>query len=237
MHPFLQKLPTCSLAPDQLASLCRQKLTITNSFMPALCRARDMAEMAGKQELAMALQINLADERGVDPTTGQPNGLGAHSSWAKIFYEALDEAVEEHGKTSTLSEPDPRCWELFDVDDSDSLDLIIGMIMATEKCIPLDFTAWLKAFSLGFPSLAAQGKTGPLYYMFDHIEHDETRHLPDLVDGYLGRLPGSKWYILESGVVGDRAAADLIDGIDRSIALRLAFYDHMLVLLERYIHP
>ena len=97
--------------------------------------------------------------------------------------------------------------------------------------------AWLKALSLGFPSLAAQGKTGPLYYMFDHIEHDETRHLPDLVDGYLGRLPGSKWYILESGVVGDRAAADLIDGIDRSIAFRLAFYDHMLVLLERYIHP
>jgi len=220
-HPFLEILAKCAFTPDQLANLCRQKLRIANSFMPTLYLAKEMAEAAGKAKLAMALSVNIADEKGVDLLTGKPSDIGAHESWAKAFYNALDEAAAGHEESRNPYNFPIDQWELFKLDSCDSLDLIVGMIMATEKSIPLDYAAWLKALSAAFPSLAAQGKTGPLLYFWDHIQHDEMRHLPDLVDGYLDQEPGSRGYTIEPDLISSNQARDLMTGIDRAITLRL----------------
>ena len=191
-----------------------------------------MAEVAGKTQLAMALRTNLADEQGVDAISGEPNGLGSHHSWAKNFYEALNQEAAYY-MISEKGLDDSCCrFNLFARDHDASLAFIVGMLMATEKCIPLDYSGWLKALIHAFPSLEAQGEAGPLFYWRDHIKHDEQRHLPDLIDGYLGRDPGSKGYSLMpdeiEAEIQNNASQDLVKGIEMALNLRIESYDLML---------
>ena len=91
-HPFLELLETASITPAQMHNLCRIKRALLprahnlgDGFLSVLAQTKAMAEVAGKTQLAMALRINLADEQGVDPISGEPNGLGSHHSWAENF--------------------------------------------------------------------------------------------------------------------------------------------------------
>ena len=231
-HPFLELLESASIPPAQMASLCHIKQNLGDGFLSLLSQAKTMAEIAGKTQLAMALRINLADEQGVDPISGQPNGLGSHHAWAKNFYEALNKQVVQY--TNSEDNLNNLCcrFNLFARSHDASLSFIVGMLMATEKCIPLDFASWLKALIRTFPSLEARGWADPLFYWRDHIKHDEQRHLPDLVDGYLGRHFGAKGYVLLpdeiNAQIQEGAPQDLIKGIETAISLRLKCYDLML---------
>ena len=227
-HPFLELIKTACFSPSQMASLCGVKQKLRGGFLESLGQAKAMAEAAGKPKLAMALQVNLADERGVDPVTGELNGLGSHHSWAQNFYDALDAEAPGYINSEELFDNSLYQFNLFRREHDASLDFIVGMIMATEKCVPIDYAAWLKAICSAFPSLEIQGKTGPLFFWVDHIKHEEERHLPDLVDGYLGRDPGSSGYnIMPSDILAGEAKC-LLEGIDLSISLRMECYDLLL---------
>lgn len=227
-HPFLELIKTACFSPSQMASLCGVKQKLRGGFLESLGQAKAMAEAAGKPKLAMALQANLADERGIDPVTGEPNGHGSHHSWAQNFYDALEAEAPGYINSEELFEGSLYQFNLFRREHDASLDFIVGMIMATEKCVPLDFAAWLKAICRAFPSLEIQGKTGPLFFWWDHIKLEEERHLPDLVDGYLERDPGSRGYnLMPSDILVDDAK-DLLEGIDLAIKLRMECYDMLL---------
>ena len=98
------------------------------------------------------------------------------------------------------------------------------MIMATEKCIPIEYQAFLKGFRIAFPSLADPSNQDCLRQFTDHIDHDERQHLPDLIDGYLGHSPGTRGEVLALDALQRSEATDLARGMERVLSLRYNFY-------------
>lgn len=226
-HPVLERLHTGFWSPHVVASIYRQRKSVVDNFLLLLARAQAMAEQAGRRELAAALQANLCDEHGLDPTTGEPTGKGTHREWAKWLQQALDELDPPQSNPCVLPDLSPPSWNLHPTSEQDSLALIAGMAMAVEKCVPLEFHAFLVALSTAFPSLDDPDQPEKLVYLVDHIEHDERRHLPDLIDGFLGHAPGSKGYQVPSPADLVEESADLLRGIERVVSTRLVFYDQL----------
>lgn len=226
-HPFLERLHAAFWSPHVVAAIYRHRKSVVDNFLPLLDRAQAMAEQAGRRELAAALHANLCDEHGLDPTTGEPTGKGTHREWGRWLQQALDELDPPQSNPCVLPDLNPASWNLHPTSEQDSLALIVGMAMAVEKCVPLEFHAFLVALSAAFPSLADPDQPEKLVYLVDHIDHDERRHLPDLIDGFLGHAPGSKAYQLPSTTALVEESADLLRGIERVVNTRLAFYDQL----------
>lgn len=227
-HPLLVRLADGLYSPARVAWVYRRRKTIVDTFMPLLSQAKSMAELAGRVELTKALAENISDENGLDPNTGLPTGRGSHHDWAQWFITALNQADPPENSACELTHLGFPLWDPYPTTSQDSLAVIVGMLMAAEKCISIEYRAFLSAFITAFPELDDKNKPETLLLFVDHIEHDEQRHLPDLIDGFLGRLPGSKGYTVRVDQGQLAEARDLLLGMDRVLSMRLKFYDQML---------
>ena len=225
-HPVLDALSHGRCPPSLVIWAWRRRKSIADTFLVLLSRTQSLAIQEGRTELARAIHVNLSDEAGLDPDSGQPTGRGAHREWARWLIEAL-EAVEPAGASPLPPAASDRPqWNVMPFDEDDGLALLAGMCMAVEKCIPIEFQAFLHALEAAFPQLGDAGHPRALHYLRDHIEHDERRHLPDLVDGFLGRAPGCDRSALAADL--ERQSQDLASGVERILTLRLRFYDALL---------
>lgn len=225
-HPFMKALAKGAYKPPVVAWACRRRLINSGRVLPLLERAKAMAETADRHELATALKDNILDENGLDRETGMPTGLGTHHEWCQWFLAALDEVdpPEKHNcQHAQLGFPS---WDTYPLEHDDSLAVIVGMLMIAEKNIPIEFNSFLSALSSAFPALVDHNRPKALLYFVDHIKHDEQRHLPDLIDGFLCRIPGSKDYKVQAGQIQDEAS-DLIKGMERVLKARHQFYDQL----------
>jgi hypothetical protein len=232
-HPLLMQLARGCFAPAEVAWIYRRRKTIVDSFLPMLSLAQQMAEAAGRVELVRALQINIADEMGLNPDTGQETGEGAHAEWGKRLSSALDLLDPPALKSCHLSRLPAESWDPYPIDPQDSLAVIVGMIMASEKCIPIEYQAFLKGFRIAFPSFADPSNEDCLRQLTDHIDHDERQHLPDLIDGYLGHSPGTRGEVLAQDALQRSEATDLARGMERILSLRYNFYDSLQHLFDQ----
>jgi hypothetical protein len=232
-HPLLLQLAQGCFAPAELAWIYRRRKTIVDSFLPMLSLAKQMAKEAGRQELVWALQINLADELGVSADTGHETGEGAHAEWGQRLLAALDLLDPPELHRCDLSRLPAEPWDPYPLDPQDSLAVVVGMILATEKCIPIEYQAFLKAFRNAFPELADPANQDCLRQLTDHIDHDERRHLPDLIDGYLGHSPGTIGEVLAPDAPQRCEGNDLVRGMIRVLSLRHHFYDTLQSLIAQ----
>lgn len=230
-HPLLVGLADGLYSPAVVAWVYRRRKAIVPTFMPLLSQARSMAEMAERPELARALAENLSDEDGLDPLTSLPTGRGSHHDWAEWFIAALNEVDPPGNSACEFTRLGFPLWDPYPTTAADGLALIVGMLMAAEKCIAIEYRAFLDAFTTAFPSLADGSRPERLLLFVDHIEHDEKRHLPDLIDGFLGRPPGSKGYVVEVDGSHSGEARDLAEGMERVLLVRRQFYDQLLQLI------
>ncbi|MCX5947416.1 MAG: hypothetical protein NTY67_04275 [Cyanobacteria bacterium] len=227
-HPLLVRLADGLYSPAVVAWAYRRRKAIVDTFMPLLSQARSMAEMAARPELTRALTENICDENGLDPVSGLPTGRGSHHEWAEWFIAALNEVDPPGNSACEFTRLGFPLWDPYPTTSRDSLALIVGMLMAAEKCIAIEYRAFLDAFTTAFPALVDGARPERLLLFVDHIEHDEQRHLPDLIDGFLGRLPGSKGYAVQVDQSHAVEALDLVAGMDRVLSVRRQFYDQLL---------
>lgn len=223
-HPVLIKLGSGSISAMAVSWAYGRRKSITASFMPMLIRARKLAIASGRTRLAEAIHANLSDEQGLDPATGIPTGAGSHEDWADQFMNALC-ALDPTFKTEHRDTALAR-WDPYPTMATDSLTTLCGMLMATEKCIPLEYAAFLRAFICAYPEFTKPEQQASLHLFADHIEHDERRHLPDLIDGFLGCAPGTRG--CKSAIPPSAMESkELLEGMNRVISRRLDFYNHL----------
>lgn len=232
-HPFLEHLAKGGYCPAFVGWAYRRRKSVLNNFILLLERAKEKAESVSRAHLADAIHRNLSDEHGLDPVTGCDTGVGAHRQWAQWFLEALDEVDPPGSLQIRLDQYDPEVWNFMPFDASDDLALLVGMCIAVEKCIPIEFSAFLRGLTTAFPLLADPLRPRRTLYLSDHVVHDEQRHLPDLIDGFLGRPPGSSGYIVDPMAIDVNESGELLVGIERILAIRLRFYDQMWVYAKR----
>jgi hypothetical protein len=109
---------------------------------------------------------------------------------------------------------------------TDSLTILCGMLMAAEKYIPLEYAPFLRAFVCAYPEFSQPEQQANLRLLADHIEPDERRHLPDLIDGFLGCAPGTRGCTSAKPVTSIESQ-ELLEGMNRVISRRLDFYHHL----------
>lgn len=231
-HPFMVGLAEDLYSPAVVAWAYRRRKAIHDTFMPLLSQAISTAEAAGRPELRTALAENLSDENGVNSCTGLPTGRGSHHQWGQWFMAALNDLDPLETSACELSIMGFPVWNPYPTTSDDSLALRVGMLMATEKIIPIEYRAFLTAFISAFPALEDKTRPELLLLFVDHIEHDEKRHIPDLIDGFLGHLPGSKGYAVNVNESHLMEARDLLTGMDRVFSARMQFYDHLSALIS-----
>lgn len=223
-HPVLIKLGSGSMSTKAVSWAYGRRKSITASFMPMLIRAGKLAIASGRTRLAEAIHANLSDEQGLDPGTGVPTGAGSHEDWANHFMNALcalDPTFNTEHRRTALER-----WDPYPTMATDSLTTLCGMLMATEKCIPLEYAAFLRAFICAYPEFAQPEHQASLHLFVDHIEHDERRHLPDLIDGFLGCVPGTRGCTSANPATA-MESQELWEGMNRVISRRLVFYNHL----------
>ena len=109
---------------------------------------------------------------------------------------------------------------------TDSLTILCGMLTAAEKFIPLEYAPFLRAFVCAYPEFSQPEQQANLRLLADHIEPDERRHLPDLIDGFLGCAPGTRG--CKSAIPPSAMESkELLEGMNRVISRRLDFYNHL----------
>ena len=197
--------------------------------MPMLALGLHLAEIEERSELIRQLQINIADELGLDVDTGLETGKGSHAEWGHRFESTLDVLEPPAPNADSLAHPPSEPWNPYPLNPDDSLPVVIGMILATEKSIPIEYCAYLRAFQKAFREFDEEPHRASLHLFKDHIEHDERRHLPDLIDGYLGLQPGNhREYLLAWDAPQRSEQAELTKGLRRVLDSRLHFYDQLL---------
>lgn len=228
-HPFLGMLARGHFSRSEVARIYRKRKRIVNSFMPMLALGLHLAEIEKRSELAQQLQINIADELGLDVDTGLDTGKGSHAEWGHRFESALDALEPPALNTDSLPHPPSKPWDPYPLNPDDSLPVVIGMILATEKIIPIEYCVFLRAFQGAFREFNEEAYQASLHLFTDHIEHDERKHLPDLIDGYLGLQPGNhREHLLAWNAPQRTEQEDLTKGLRRVLDCRLRFYDQLL---------
>lgn len=225
-HSVLDALAHGRFPPAVVAWAWRRRKSVIDNFLILLERTRLTALQEGKAELAAAIHANLADEYGLDPESGRPTGEGSHREWARWLMEALDVLDPPGGSDQNTSAHLPQ-WNLLPYRDDDHLAVLAGMCMAVEKSIPIEYHAFLKALEAAFPALDSSDHPRALHLLKDHVVHDEQRHLPDLVDGYLGAAPGSLHVKIHAEPDLEGHSLDIARGVERVFAMRLRFYDEL----------
>jgi hypothetical protein len=225
-HPVLEALTHRRCRPASVSWAWRRRRSVLDNFLLLLERTRTLALQEGRVELARAIHVNLADEYGLDPDSGQPTGHGSHREWARWLIEALD-ALDPPLRAVLRPGEEGRRWNYLPCSDEDGLDVLAGMCLAHEICIPIEFQAFLNALEIAFPQLCGADHPRAHHYLQDHIVHDERRHLPDLVDGVLGWPPGSLHARIEVSAELETRSLELARGVERVLAMRLRFYDQM----------
>lgn len=228
-HPLLEMLARGHFSRIEVAGIYRKRKQIVNSFMPMLTLGLRLAELESRPELVRQLQINIADELGLDPETGLETGKGSHAEWGHRFQSKLDALVPPTLNVYSQAQPSSKPWNPYPLNSNDSLAVVIGMILATEKLIPIEYHVFLQAFQKAFPELYEEANQACLHLFKDHIKHDERRHLPNLIDGYLGLRPGNhRECRLAWDAPQQTEQEDLTTGIRRVLDCRIRFYDQLL---------
>ena len=228
-HPLLINVEARRYSPIELARIyqCRRQVSHRFVSLPECIKVK--CEAVGAPALAHAIHLNLSDEYGLDPSTGLDNGLGTHAQWVQDFLAAL--SAVEPADIPLLSPEVAERLEIYAVDPNLSLSTLTGMLMAAEKCVPIECKIFLEAFQLAYPFFADSSNQHCLLYFFEHIDHDEKRHLPVLIDGFLGDAPGTKSHVLSDQQASGLNFEELFAGLDLMLGRYRRFYSSMEDLL------
>ncbi len=213
-HPLAMVLGKGVLTPEQLLHYCKIRYSAAPLFEHLAARAASLAEKEeALPQLAAVLHRNLCDERGLDYASGLPTGEGSHSDWRTDFLNAIGLPPQARGD-----------FPLYVYTEADNVWVLIGMVLAAEYAIPLEYARLLRSMRHAFPETFAPAdpalpvtpaQSVATRYLQDHIEHDAGRHLPELLNAILHDLKTPQSYV------------GLTEGVRRFAAERAGLYDYI----------
>lgn len=213
-HALLTAIAAGRLPARRLALFCRLRFEAAAPLLPLLERALQLADRHGESRLREVIAANIGDERGL-------TGGGSHQQWRDDFLRALGQAMGPQWPVRPS-----RLDAIYPFRFSDSLPCLSGMLLAVERFTPLEYQAILDGVRHPWPHLVAADAGDAERWrhsrlLVDHIDHDLTRHLPQLV----AALPPD-W------LVDDVAAAEIRRGIAMQLRHRSHLYDDWFRLLS-----
>ena len=186
--PLLTVIERGELPRNIWRLFAEQRYLASRNFEALLEAGVKKSRACGYEQLAKALEENLADERGVDEH-GDKRPFGSHEQWRRDYYNALGINNEMLARTQPREGTKHYDDTLLGLTEKDAL-VISGGLLLLELSIPKEFEKIRKGrdttFREEFVILSSDDqeqrarKKKASRYINDHIAHDAASHYPDL---------------------------------------------------------
>lgn len=189
-NEVLERLRSGEISKEQWRAFAVQRYLAAVPFEDLLREGITEAEQQGYPELAEVIKSNLRDETGTDDQGVRHENL-AHHTWRRDFYMRLGITDAELRKTSAKVGTKGYIDIVNQVVKSGDPLVIAGALLVLEATIPTEFRKMKegrdKTFRDAFVDEEGDDETTrdikakARLYLDDHVIHDATVHLPDLL--------------------------------------------------------